>query len=215
MMKKFRPAFLVLLPALLFAMHPFYVSTTEETPPEWNNPAVIQLNTEAPRTSYLPFPDTKSALQGIDQPKKSPRYHSLSGEWAFHWSPNPASRPMDFYKTSFDDRNWDQLSVPSNWQIHGYGLSIYTNTVYPFPTEGFQAPIDWNPVGSYRKNFKLPISWDWTPNSSDQVYLHFEGVNSAFYVWVNGQKVGYSQGSRTPAEFNVSRYLKAGKTKLL
>jgi beta-galactosidase len=214
MMKKFRPAFLVLLPALLFAMHPFYVSTTEETPPEWNNPAVIQLNTEAPRTSYLPFPDTKSALQGIDQPKKSPRYHSLSGEWAFHWSPNPASRPMDFYKTSFDDRNWDQLSVPSNWQIHGYGLPIYTNTVYPFPTEGFQAPIDWNPVGSYRKNFELPMSWDWTPNSSDQVYLHFEGVNSAFYVWVNGQKVGYSQGSRTPAEFNVSRYLKAGKNQI-
>ncbi|MEL7120815.1 MAG: glycoside hydrolase family 2 TIM barrel-domain containing protein, partial [Bacteroidota bacterium] len=205
--------------ALLLIFSPLKDFAQENQPgktalPEWNDPSVIQLNTEAPRTTYLPFPDNKSAIMGIDQPKKSSRYYSLSGKWAFHWSPNPDSRPQKFYQTSFDDRTWNEIPVPSNWQMYGYGLPIYTNTVYPFSTEGFKAPKDWNPIGSYRKSFELPTSWDWSQNSKDQIYLHFEGVNSAFYVWINGQKVGYSQGSRTPAEFNISQYLKAGKNQI-
>jgi len=180
-------------------------------PVEWDNPAIIQVNTETARTSYIPFSNATTALQYIDAPKQSSRYYSLSGDWRFHWSPKPSERPADFYKTEFLDRNWNTLPVPSNWEMRGYGLPIYTNIVYPFATDEFEAPKDWNPVGSYRRIFELPASWEWDSKSSEQVYLHFEGVNSAFYVWVNGQKVGYSQGSRTPAEFNVSSYLKKGK----
>jgi beta-galactosidase len=188
-----------------------WTQTYSQNQPEWNDPSVIQVNTEAPRTSYVPFPNKETALRYIDHPKQSPRYFSLSGDWQFFWSANPASRPKDFFKTDFNDRSWNTLAVPSNWQMHGYGLPIYTNIEYPFPTDELQAPQDWNPIGSYRRTFDLPASWEWNPDSKEQVYLHFEGVNSAFYVWVNGQKAGYSQGSRTPAEFNISPYLKTGK----
>jgi beta-galactosidase len=177
---------------------------------EWNDPSVIQVNTESPRTTFYTFPDAESALANITHQKRSARYHSLSGEWAFHWSENPASRPKDFYTKNFNYRNWNNIDVPSNWQMCGYGMPIYTNIEYPFPIEDYKVPVDWNPVGSYRRTFSLPKAWDWSSDDKDQIYLHFEGVNSAFYVWINGEKVGYSQGSRTPAEFNITPFLHKG-----
>ena len=179
--------------------------------PDWDNPAVIQVNTVAPRATFMPFPDRNSALAHLDHPKRSPRCMSLSGEWAFHWSASPAESPEGFHRTDYPDDGWDRIRVPSNWQIEGFGLPIYTNIKYPFPTEDLRAPHEWNPVGSYRRSFDLPDSWQWSPGGEEPVFLHFEGVESAFHVWVNGQPVGYSQGSRTPAEFDVSKYLVQGR----
>ena len=178
--------------------------------PAWDDPSIIQVNTQPLRASFTPFADRESALQHLDHPKRSSRYMTLSGDWEFHWSPSPAERPENFHTPGFDDAAWDTITVPSNWQMQGFGLPIYTNIEYPFDISEFRAPHRWNPVGSYRRSFTLPAGWDWTPESENPVFLHFEGVSSAFHLWINGEKVGYSQGSRTPAEFDVSRHLTAG-----
>lgn len=178
--------------------------------PDWDNPAVIQINAAPARATFIPFEDRESALVHLDDPKQSSRYLTLAGEWAFHWSPRPAERPQEFYQEGYRDVDWDRVQVPGNWQRQGYGLPIYTNINYPFPAEDFQVPHEWNPVGSYRRNFELPADWRGAENDGGRIHLHFEGVDSAFYVWVNGQKVGYSQGSRTPAEFDVTTHLRPG-----
>jgi beta-galactosidase len=133
----------------------------------------------------------------------------LNGQWRFKWSKNPAERPVAFYESSFSDKNWDLIPVPSNWEMEGYGIPIYTNVEYPFEKESLEAPKQWNPVGSYRHVFEVPKDW-----SSREVYINFDGVQSAFYLWINGKKVGYSQGSRTPGEFNITKYLKDGENQL-
>lgn len=173
--------------------------------PEWDDPAVIQVNTLPPRATFIPFEDRDSALALVDQPKQSPRYMSLSGQWAFKWSPSPDDRPREFHLPEFPVSDWDRIRVPGNWQVEGFGLPIYENTRYPFETKDLRAPRRWNPVGSYRRTFEIPESW------TGKVFLHFEGVESAFYLWINGHKVGYSQGSRTPAEFEISPYLHPGE----
>ena len=137
---------------------------------------------------------------------------TLSGEWAFKWSASPGERPVDFYRTDFEVSGWDRIPVPSNWQMEGYGIPIYTNVKYPFPKDDFRAPQDWNPVGSYRRTFTVPEGWD--RGTGNRIFLHFEGVDSAFYVWINGRQVGYSQGSRTPAEFDVSDFLIPGTNQI-
>lgn len=178
---------------------------------EWDNPAIIQVNTEALRTSFMAFPSREQALAKVDFPKDSPRYMSLGGEWDFKLSPNPASRPIGFHEPDFPTDEWDSIEVPGNWQIQGYGLPIYTNARYPFPIDELKAPRDWNPVGAYRREFELPEDWQGNPQTAGPVFLHFEGVESAFYVWINGHKVGYSQGSRTPAEFDITEFLQSGR----
>ncbi len=130
----------------------------------------------------------------------------LNGTWKFHWSKKPADRPVNFYQYDFDSSDWGTIPVPSNWEVEGHGLPIYTNIIYPFDISEVKAPRDWNPVGSYLRTFNLPAAW-----GGRTVYMTFDGVSSAFYLWVNGEKVGYSQGSRTTAEFDVTKYLKAGE----
>ena len=176
--------------------------------PFWDDPAVIQVNALPPRASFIPFATRERALEHAAEPKQSSRYLTLSGEWAFHWSPNPAARPAGFEAPGFSTADWDRITVPSNWQLYGHGLPIYANSRYPFDTAQLRAPRDWNPVGSYRRSFTLPD--DWRADPGERVYLHFEGVDSGFYVWLNGRQVGYSQGSRTPAEFDVTDDLLAG-----
>ena len=174
---------------------------------EWDDLNVIQVNVEKPHADMLTFPDRKSALT-FDR-AKTPWIKMLNGDWKFHWSENPASRPVDFYKPDFDDDEWSTIPVPSNWQLHGHGTPIYTNIKYPFPGRPPGAPREYNPVGSYRSSFILPKDW-----SGRKTYIHFAGVSSAFYLWVNGEKVGYSEGSRTPAEFDITAYLKPGENHL-
>ena len=174
---------------------------------EWNNVNVLQINRERPHTTMMVF-DTKDDAKNSAF-KKSSNCVLLNGKWHFNWATNPEQRPEDFYKPSFDISKWDVIDVPSNWEIKGYGIPIYTNKKYPFDTSNLKAPTEWNPVGSYRRSFNLPEKW-----KDKNIYIHFEGVQSAMYLWVNGKKVGYSQGSRTPAEFDISPYLQKGENNI-
>src|SRR5699024_4388509 len=132
---------------------------------------------------------------------------TLNGEWQFNWAKNPEQRPKDFYQEGYDVSGWDTIEVPSSWQLKGYGHPIYTNVTYPWTgvenPEPPKAPTKHNPVGSYKKEFTVPKDWN-----GDPVYVSFQGVESAFYLWVNGEKVGYSEDSFTPAEFDISDYIK-------
>ena len=175
--------------------------------PEWDNVKVLHINKEEPHTTMMVYGSAKSALS-YDK-EQSDFYQSLNGQWRFNWSKNQDSRPQNFYQTSFDDSKWRSIPVPSNWELHGYGIPIYTNDTYPFEKDELKAPKEWNPVGSYRHSFSIPETWD-----GREVYINFDGVQSAYYVWVNGKKVGYCQGSRTPGEFNITRYLKEGNNQL-
>ena len=185
--------------------------------PDWENEQVLRINTEPPRASFIPFASVAQALDG--NPGNSPFYSTLDGDWKFHWSPRPEERPADFFATNFDDSTWHTIPVPSNWQMHGYGTPLYLGSGYPFkidpPYVTETPPTNWtaftmrDPVGSYRRTFVLPQNWN-----GRRVYLHFDGVDSAFYLWVNGQRVGFSKDSRTPAEFELTPYLQAGTNQL-
>ena len=172
--------------------------------PDWENPQMIGRGKEAARATAVPFADRTTALAG--DASASPWHLSLNGQWSFHWSVNPGQRPPDFHRPDFDVSLWDTIPVPANWQLHGYGYPIYTNVRYPWgEPDPPRVPHGFNPVGSYRRNFDVPDDWD-----GRQVFLHFGGVSSAFYLWVNGHEVGYSQGSRTPAEFDITEHLVPG-----
>ncbi len=177
---------------------------------DWENPEVFGRNVEPAHCTLMPYPDEATALAGTRE--ASPFFRLLSGRWKFHWVRRPADRPLEFYRPGYDVSGWDEIPVPSNWELQGYGIPIYTNTTYPFsPTDPRppHIPHEWNPVGSYRMEFDLPEGW-----KGRRVFLHFEGVKSAFYLWVNGEKVGYSQGSMTPAEFDVTDHLREGSNVL-
>jgi beta-galactosidase len=180
----------------------------EDPRPDWENPAVTSINKELPTAVRAIYPDT--ALARWREPGGSPYGMSLNGQWRFRWAPKPEARPVDFFRADFDDNAWKTIPVPSNMEIQGYGVPIYTNIPYPFanPKPPF-VPKDDNAVGSYRTRFTLPDGW-----KGRQVFLRFDGVSSAFYVWVNGRKVGFSKDSRTSAEFNITRYLKNGENLL-
>ncbi len=185
---------------------------------DWQNQHVYHINTVAPHATMAVYPNSDDALAA--KPLASDRMQLLNGDWTFHWVPEPSRRPVDFYRTDFDDSDWKTIPVPSNWQIQGYGKPIYTNYNYPFnhrnpPSVMEPVPEDWtkhelpNPVGSYRRGFQIPPDWD-----GRQIFLKFEGVQSAFYLWINGQKVGYSQGGMTAAEFDITKYVKVGDNQL-
>lgn len=180
---------------------------------DWENEQVIGINKEAPHSHYIPYTSVDQAV--ADVPLNSPLYLDLNGTWKFNWVKHPNLRPVDFYKNDYDLRSWDEIEVPSCWEMKGYGTPIYTNVTYPHekkppvilgnPPANFTQNKEPNPVGSYRREFSLPSEW-----SGNDVFIHFDGVMSAFYLWVNGQKVGYSEGSMLPAEFNITKYLRPG-----
>lgn len=186
-------------------------------PPDWENPAVLQRNRLPARATFWPFDSVDAARDGGRD--DSPYVQSLNGSWQFHWSPRPEERPVDFYRDDFDATAWATIPVPSSWELQGYGTPIYVSAGYPFridpprvtstPLQRFTAFAERNPVGSYRRTFTVPTNWQ-----GRRVVLHFAGVESALYVWVNGQRVGYSQGSRTPAEFDVTAMLRDGENTL-
>jgi beta-galactosidase len=178
-----------------------------ENKEDWENPEVFSVNAIEPRALLIPFTTEKSAL--TNDYTASPYYKSLNGLWKFKWSRNTEKRPAEFYRNNFDITNWDVLEVPSDWQMKGYGVPIYVNVNYPFKADPPNIPIEYNPVGSYKKTFNIPKDWN-----DREIILHFGGVNSAFYVWINGQKVGYSQDSKTAAEFNITKYLVEGENSI-
>ena len=176
---------------------------------DWENPAVLGIN-KLPYHSTLQLPSKWKDCQEI---------LSLDGQWLFQWSKDPDSRPADFYREDYDVSGWDKITVPGNWQLQGYGKPIYVNMQYPFhrdrPSVTGEPPKDWyaydhrNPVGSYATFFDVTQAM-----MGQNLILHFGGVHSAMYVWINGQKVGYSQNSMSPAEFDISKYVRAGCNKL-
>ncbi|QDT68996.1 Beta-galactosidase [Planctomycetes bacterium MalM25] len=180
---------------------------------DWENEAVFGVNKLPPRATFYRF-DTAEAARDATRVNggrgDSPYVASLNGDWKFQWSANPEDRPTDFHQSGFDDSDWGTIPVPSNWQTEGHGQPIYTNEVYPFDKNPpFIAGHNGNPVGSYRTKFTVPEKWD-----DRTVEICFDGVESAMYVWCNGEKVGYSQGSRTPARFDLTKYLKEGENEL-
>ncbi|GAA4973912.1 glycoside hydrolase family 2 TIM barrel-domain containing protein [Algibacter aquimarinus] len=183
---------------------PIYRASIWENP-EWENPEIFQINREAPRATFYNFSSKENALELSDW-KQSDVYKSLNGTWHFYYSDSVQVRPEDFYKQDFSIKGWDTIMVPSNWEMQGFGLPIYTNIVYPFPKNPPFISHNINNVGSYKRNFTIPAYW-----KNKDVYLHFAGVSGAMYVYVNGNKVGYSEGSKTPAEFNISKYVKLGE----
>jgi beta-galactosidase len=174
---------------------------------DWENPEVVGRNKEPGHSTLMPYPDIETAL--ACRREASPYYQSLNGLWKFNCVHKPADRPKDFSQPDFDVSGWAEIPVPSNWELHGYDRAIYLNMRYPHPTNPPYIAHDYNPVGSYRRSFTLPAAW-----GGRQVFLHFDGVTSAFYVWLNGRLVGYSQDSMTPAEFNVTPYLQRGDNTL-
>ena len=174
---------------------------------DWENPQVIGINKEKPRASYFAYRSLKNALKNSKE--NSEYYINLNGTWKFNWVRKPADRPVDFYKTNYDISNWKDIKVPGHWELQGYGVPIYTDVSYPFPNNEPNIPHDYNPVGSYKRDFIIPENWN-----GEEIYIQFGGVRSAMYLWVNGKKVGYSQGSKTPAEFNLTNYVNVGVNQL-
>ncbi|MBK1833166.1 glycoside hydrolase family 2 TIM barrel-domain containing protein [Roseibacillus ishigakijimensis] len=184
---------------------------------DWENQHVFRVNKEAPRATSMPFPSVDEALQ--KKRLESPYCRVLNGDWKFHWVSEPSQRPRDFFSTDFDDSSWKTIPVPSNVELLGYGTPIYCNHPYPFkpippvvmaePPKDFTTYLERNPVSSYRHRFTVPEAWQ-----GRHTFLTFNGVSSAFYLWINGEKVGYSQDSRTPAEFEISKFLQPGENTL-
>jgi len=181
----------------------------QEFPPELENPEIFNQNKIAPHSFFIPFSSEEEAKRLPWE--ASPYYLSLNGRWKFNWVENTGKRPFDFFKTDFNATSWDEIEVPSNWEIQGYGVPIYVNQPYEWsqnPQPPF-VPRTSNPVGSYIHTFSIPENW-----KGKEIIIHFGAVKSAFYVWVNGEYVGYSQGSKTPAEWNITSFLTRGENKL-
>jgi beta-galactosidase/evolved beta-galactosidase subunit alpha len=173
---------------------------------DWENPQLVGRNRLAPRAWFHSWPTADAALAG--DVNGNPNMLSLNGDWAFAYAPTPFETPADFHMIEFDDSTWAKLPVPSMWQLHGYGRPHYTNVVYPFTVDPPRVPTE-NPTGCYRRTFILPDGW-----TGRRVFLRFEGVDSAFTVYVNGHELGFSKGSRLPSEFDLTDHLRAGENTL-
>ena len=196
----------------VIAFLPFYFFTflplSAQVHHDWEDNHVLQINREPARAYYIPY--------GVS---KGDRTLSLNGDWHFRWTKTPDELIKDFYRTDYDVSSWKTLAVPANWEVNGYGTPIYVSAGYPFkidppyvtrePKKEWTTYEERNPTGQYRRTFMLPAAWQ-----SGQTFLRFEGVMSAFYVWINGKRVGYSQGSMEPSEFNVTSYLKGGENQI-
>lgn len=185
------------------------IQPSAQTVHDWENHHVLQINREPARAAFTPFHAQKGDCSIC-----------LDGTWKFRWTPVPDERIVEFYQTDFNDKDWVGFPVPANWEVNGYGTPIYVSAGYPFkidpPRVMGEPKVDYttykerNPVGQYRRSCQLPAGWE----ARGQTLLRFEGVMSAFYVWINGERVGYSQGSMEPSEFNITDYLHAGENQI-
>lgn len=172
--------------------------------PDWENPAVFAIGKMPARATAFPYETAERALDG--KMAASARYQSLDGLWKFAFSPSADATPQGFFKSDFDVSGWKDIKVPADWQAEGYDQPRYNNITYPFPANRPLIPHATNPVGSYRRDFTMPGDW-----KGSDVVLHIGAAGSAYYVWVNGQKVGYSEDSKLPSEFDISRFLRPGQ----
>ena len=208
MMKLKKRTFLILMAALTAT----FASAQKQPLPEWQSQYAVGLNKLAPHTYVWPYADASD----IGKPggyEQSPYYMSLNGKWKFNWVKNPDNRPKDFYQLSYYTGGWADINVPGNWERQGYGTAIYVNETYEFDDKMFNfkknpplVPSAENEVGSYRRTFKVPADW-----KGRRVVLCCEGVISFYYVWVNGKLLGYNQGSKTAAEWDITDVLSEGE----
>ena len=173
---------------------------------DWENQTLIDQNKEKPHATFMIYDRTDDVI--TDDYSRSPYCQSLNGTWKFRYADRAAERMLDFYRTDLNDNPWDDIPVPSNWEIQGFGIPIYTNIIYPFPKNPPFVGED-NPVGTYRKSFSVPDSW-----SGREVILQFGSISGCAFVYLNGQKVGMTKASKTAAEFNITPFLKKGKNLL-
>lgn len=218
----------------VFPLENYQMSTTQKAPTgdEWNTPTKLALNKEMPRAWFFSFQDKDNARKVL--PENSSYWKSLNGKWKFHFAKEPEERPKDFYRLNYDDTAWDEINVPGNWNVEGidktngnrkYGSPIYVNQGVIFGAHA--VPDDWkngvmrdrpdyfttfkfkNEVGSYRRTFEIPENWD-----GREIYISFDGVDSFFYLWINGQYIGFSKNSRNTARFDITKYAKKGKNEV-
>ncbi|RYY56846.1 MAG: DUF4981 domain-containing protein [Chitinophagaceae bacterium] len=197
----------------LFGVLSSGAARAQELPYELQSPDIVATNRMPMRASSFRYETPELAAK---RDRTASRYFmSLNGAWNFNWVQDPRLRPQDFYKTDYDDAGWKTLQVPANWEMNGYGLPIYVNQPYEFAGHSkmhgklnppFDIPADNNPVGSYRKKINIPQDWN-----GRQVFIHLGAVKSAFFIWVNGEKVGYSEDSKLAAEFDITSYVKPGE----
>ena len=189
------------------------ITAMAQLPMELQTPELVSINRMPMRNSAFAFENKEMAKQ-LDR-EKSANFFSLNGSWKFNWVKNPNDRPQNFYEINYDDNKWDNFRIPASWEVNGYGLPIYVNQPYDFAGHNlrygkmnppYDIPADNNPVGSYRKKITLPAGW-----KSKSIFLHVGNVKSAFFIWVNGQKVGYSEDSKLGAEFDLTKYVKPGE----
>ncbi|MBT8203934.1 MAG: DUF4981 domain-containing protein, partial [Eudoraea sp.] len=173
----------------------------------WENPAIFEINKEEIRSSFTPFENVEKALN--NEVSESSHIKSLNGLWKFNYVPKASERPLDFYKTTYDVSQWDAIPVPANWELHGYGFAQYNNIKYPFEKNPPYINDDYSPVGSYVTFFDVPESW-----SNKEIFIYLGAVKSGFDIWINDHKVGYSQDSKLPSEFNITKYVKPGSNKV-
>ncbi len=200
----FRPLFF-----FSFSMNAY----AQNLPAELQTPEIVSINRMPMRASAFAFENKELAEKRMKE--NSNFFISLNGAWKFNWVQNPDHRPQNFYTTTFDDSKWKTFSVPANWELNGYGLPIYVNHPYEFTgmagtgsmlNPPFDIPEDNNPVGSYRKKIRIPQDWN-----GRQIFIHLGAVKSAFFIWVNGKKVGYSEDSKLAAEFDITEYVAPGE----
>jgi len=174
---------------------------------EWEDPSVFRRDKIPAHAPLFPYPDIEAAR--TNRPENTSYFQSLNGSWNFHWAETIEQAPVEFQTPDYDCTDWDKIQVPGTWELQGYGVPVYTNVVYPFPADPPNVPIADNHVGSYRTTFSISSEW-----MGRETILAFEGVTSAFTVWVNGVEIGYSQDSKTLAEFDISSYIKEGPNSL-
>ncbi|MFD2825350.1 glycoside hydrolase family 2 TIM barrel-domain containing protein [Leeuwenhoekiella polynyae] len=174
---------------------------------EWENPLVYERNKLEPHTDFIAYTNQTDARADVFS--TSPYYQSLNGTWKFNFVKKPEDRPQDFYKTNFDDSNWDSISVPANWELKGFGIPIYTNIDYPFPKNPPFVDNSYNPVGTYRRSFEIPETW-----KDKEVILNLSSVSGYARVFVNGKEAGMTKVAKSPSEFDITPLLIKGKNQL-
>jgi beta-galactosidase len=193
--------------AVALAMAPALGLSQAKPLAEWEQPEVVALNREPMKATFFNFETRDKALAG--DKAASSYYRSLDGAWSFAYSPTPESRPRDFYKDDYDAGSWKTIQVPGMIQAQGFGKPMFTNVKYPFPMNEPWIAHAINEVGSYKRQFDVPSNWD-----GRDVFLHIGAAGAAYYIWVNGQQVGYSEDSKLPSEFNLTRFVRPGKNSI-
>ena len=189
---------------ILIVLCLFYLNTYSQEQVLHNDHTVFSVNKLKPHADFFAF--ETAPLAEKENLESSNRFLSLNGDWKFQWTKSPKNRLIKFYDIDYDDSNWQTIPVPSNWEVEKYGYPIYLDERYPFTTKWPNAPEDYNPVGTYRHAFQITNEW-----LQEDIILHFAGAKSAMYLYINGQYLGYSQGSKTPAEFNITKFIKEGE----